>query len=181
MECGTARQHNSGAVSHMTPLLLGKRLANNLKQLCENPPAGANFTRTNHMNIVEKQYSVPGPIIYSLGERTVKFFMLRSGFTVSILTVPSNSSSHKHTMAADPKLQAWFLVYTGENSTQLEYWDPRTNREQTTTLELGNTFILSTQHRFLIDNWHSNTPAQFLAVNTQTDWAETAKHFQHRW
>lgn len=165
----------------MTPLMLSKRMTKSIKQICHNPPHGYASSRTNHMNIKETQYSVPSNIIYSLGEKTVKFFMLQSGFTVSILCIPSNSSSHKHTMASDPNQQAWFLVYVGDSPTLLEYWDPRKNTEKTCELQLGDTFILSTHHRFLIDNWHSSTPAVFLAVNAQKSWTDTVKHFQHRW
>ena len=162
--------------------MLNKRTVKLLQSIVNNPPLPDRISLPpNHMNIRELRYPIPSSMLYSLGDRTVKMFKLRTGYTVSILQVLPNTSTHKHSMSSDNSQRAWFLCYVGANPTQLTYWDPRTNCEKTTQLTPGKSFVLSTHHRFFIDNTDSNTSADFIQVNAMADWPTTVRLFQHQW
>ena len=165
----------------MTPLMLSKRMVKHLQQICENPPRGSFQLPPNHMNIHEVNYIVPSTIATALGPKVIETFRLRSGFTVGIWSLPGKGTSHKHSYSHYAGIKSLFLVYVGVNPVTLEYWDPRTNRECSRQLSWGETFVLSTHHKFWIDNELSDTPARFVTVNCNQNWDQTAKHFQHRW
>lgn len=164
----------------MTPIMLGKRIVKQLAELAHTAPQ-PDTVLENPMNLTVWQYLIPGKILAKLGSDGVKKLRLKSGYEFNIVKVAAHSSTHSKNLSQLTDQTAWFLVYVGENPTTLQYTDPRNNEQKIIKHSKGDTFVLSTTHRFCIDNTDSPTTALYIAVNSGADWNTTAQQYQHKW
>jgi hypothetical protein len=165
----------------MTPLMIGKRIANSMSTAVEKHTHSLAPEPPNHMNIHTTSHSVPGELMYAFGSKAIKDLRLRSGMSINVFTISAGGESHKHSFASNSEREAMLLLYLGKQPSELGYTDPRNNEFHTTTMSLGDTFILSSHHPFHLSNIYSDTPAVYLAVNAHLNWTESVRHWQHTW